>query len=255
MIRVWSSPSRWKVTTPECPLPSVVFQAMRSSGRCSVISASHSLRGAGDLGLPAEVRVVDLVHVLDALHELRELLELRPLVVGGPDRNVDVDGLLDCRGHEPPCSVSGPIPESRTPNQAIVQTARTQIRLEPATFLGHTRPMDASVEVGQERGALPGRQRPDPRRQRRPRAERHDRVRVRVQPYGLHGDLSRSPSPSTPQSVRTRPGSPSHPDHLWDDDSEHVIARKHDLHWVVEKDGVAATVAGGSRRVAAAGHR
>ncbi len=40
------SSSRWKVTTPPCDVPSsvspVVCQAIRSSGCCSVISASNS---------------------------------------------------------------------------------------------------------------------------------------------------------------------------------------------------------------------
>ena len=35
------------------------------------------------------------------------------------------------------------------------------------------------------------------------------------------------------------------PDHLWDANSEHVRA-KHDLHWVVEKVGLAAAAAGGA---------
>lgn len=32
------------------------------------------------------------------------------------------------------------------------------------------------------------------------------------------------------------------PDHIWEEDSEHVIAR-YEAYWVIEKDGVAAAVA------------
>lgn len=40
---VWASSSRWKVTTPACRAsPETVVQATRSSGICSVISASNS---------------------------------------------------------------------------------------------------------------------------------------------------------------------------------------------------------------------
>ena len=49
----------------------------------------------GDLGLPVEMRVVDLRDLLHALHELREVLELRPLVVRGLDGDVQVDALFD----------------------------------------------------------------------------------------------------------------------------------------------------------------
>ena len=48
---------------------------------------------APDLGHPVGVRVVELRDALDPAHELGEGLELRPLVVGDPDRDVDVDGL------------------------------------------------------------------------------------------------------------------------------------------------------------------
>jgi hypothetical protein len=43
--------------------------------------------------------VADLTHLLHPTHELRELLELRPLVVCGAHRDVDLDGLLNLRGH------------------------------------------------------------------------------------------------------------------------------------------------------------
>ena len=54
---------------------------------------------AGDLSGPAERRVVELLDLLDILHEHREALELGPLVVGGPDRDGDVNGFDDLR-HE-----------------------------------------------------------------------------------------------------------------------------------------------------------
>ena len=44
ITRVWLSFSRWNVTTPAFSVPSVLRQAMRWSGCCSVISASHSRR-------------------------------------------------------------------------------------------------------------------------------------------------------------------------------------------------------------------
>ncbi len=53
---------------------------------------------AGDLGDPVECRVVDLGDLVHAAHELGELLELGPLVVGGPQGDTHLDGLLDlCR--------------------------------------------------------------------------------------------------------------------------------------------------------------
>ncbi len=42
ITRVWVSSRRWKDTTPACSGPSTECQAMRSSGRCSLISASNS---------------------------------------------------------------------------------------------------------------------------------------------------------------------------------------------------------------------
>ena len=53
------------------------------------------LRDTPDLGLERDVGLVLLGHLLEAVHELRPLLELRPLVVGGLQRNADVDVLLD----------------------------------------------------------------------------------------------------------------------------------------------------------------
>jgi hypothetical protein len=32
------------------------------------------------------------------------------------------------------------------------------------------------------------------------------------------------------------------PDHIWDEDAEHVVSR-HESHWVLEKDGAAAVIA------------
>src|SRR4029078_5452476 len=54
---------------------------------------------SADLGLPLQMRVVELSNRLHALHETGELLELSPLVVGHADRYIDFDGLLD-RCHE-----------------------------------------------------------------------------------------------------------------------------------------------------------
>ena len=105
MTRELSSVSLWNVTTPALSLPSVLRQATRSSGCCSVISASHSWRGTADLGHPVQVAVVELADLLDALHELRELLEPGPLVVCRADRDVEVDGLLDGGGR----GLAGPV--------------------------------------------------------------------------------------------------------------------------------------------------
>src|SRR5262245_40902816 len=52
-------------------------------------------RLASDFGLPEQAARVELVHGLDALHEAREFLELRPLVVGGRERDLDLDALPD----------------------------------------------------------------------------------------------------------------------------------------------------------------
>src|SRR5918995_2118177 len=50
---------------------------------------------ATDVGHPAQMRLVDLGDRLDAVHEAWEILELGPLVVGGANRNLDVDRFLD----------------------------------------------------------------------------------------------------------------------------------------------------------------
>ena len=90
-----SSPSLWNVTTPALSLPSVLRQATRSSGSCSVISASHSWRLPPNSATQWRCLSSSLADLLDALHERRELLELGPLVVGRLDRDVDLDALLD----------------------------------------------------------------------------------------------------------------------------------------------------------------
>src|SRR5262249_28031670 len=46
-------------------------------------------------GVPAQAPIIQLLDALHAVHEAREFLELRPLVVGGLDGHVDVDGMLD----------------------------------------------------------------------------------------------------------------------------------------------------------------
>ena len=94
VTRVCVSSSRWKVTTPACfgpverrpgdPLVRVLLgdlgvelprHAADSVTQCVCVSSS----------------LADLART--PLHELRERLELGPLVVGGPDGDVDVDGL------------------------------------------------------------------------------------------------------------------------------------------------------------------
>ena len=91
ITRVVSSSSLWKVTTPALSLPSVLRHATRSSGLCSVISASHSCsvrrswpssagacrRSGGPRRRPSM--------------NFGELLELGPLVVDGADRGLDID--------------------------------------------------------------------------------------------------------------------------------------------------------------------
>src|SRR5690625_3900191 len=67
----------------------------------------------GDLGLelarlpahsyyPAVAGVVDLGDGVHAVHELRKGLELGPLVIGGADRDVHLDGFLDRAHRKPP---------------------------------------------------------------------------------------------------------------------------------------------------------
>jgi hypothetical protein len=44
-----------------------------------------------DVDLPVQTTVVELLHLVDPAHEFRKRLELGPLVVGGPDRYLDID--------------------------------------------------------------------------------------------------------------------------------------------------------------------
>src|SRR5439155_9062252 len=48
-----------------------------------------------DARSPVQERVVELTDLFDPLHELGEALELRPFVVGGRDRDVDLDHVRD----------------------------------------------------------------------------------------------------------------------------------------------------------------
>src|SRR5829696_1143011 len=79
------------------------FHATRSSGSCSVISASHSCRDPPNSAVQCSCRSSSWRIWLDAVHELRELLELRPLVVDRSNRRLDIDRLLD-RAHRAPFS-------------------------------------------------------------------------------------------------------------------------------------------------------
>jgi hypothetical protein len=97
MIWQRSSPSGWKSTAPAFSRPFVLFQAIRVSGICSVIVASHSSVLPATVAPPVQMLVVELTHLVDVLHEARELLELRPLVVGGANRHLELDRLLDLR--------------------------------------------------------------------------------------------------------------------------------------------------------------
>src|SRR3954454_17080206 len=97
MTRVSPSPRRWNVTTPACSGPSSDVQAIRSSGRCSVMTASNSFV------FPATL-VTQWVWVSSSWRtsstpsmKCGELLELGPLVVRGPYGDVHVDALLDRR--------------------------------------------------------------------------------------------------------------------------------------------------------------
>src|SRR6185369_8512390 len=65
-----------------------------------------ALLDPGDVGRPGDVGVVQLFDLVDALHEERELLELGPLVVGDPDRDLDIHGFDDLR-HDRSFSLSG----------------------------------------------------------------------------------------------------------------------------------------------------
>ena len=72
-----------------------------------------------DIENPMRVGVVELTDLSHALHELRERLELRPLVVGDPDRNIDVDLFGDC-AHAPSRTRLSPIPhESRVHSDGL----------------------------------------------------------------------------------------------------------------------------------------
>jgi hypothetical protein len=76
---------------PAPPRDAVVTDLLGDLGFPRLLLAAH-------VGAPQEPLVAELLHLQDAFHELREILELRPLVVGGADRDGDVDGLLDL-GH------------------------------------------------------------------------------------------------------------------------------------------------------------
>src|SRR6185503_17849016 len=58
---------------------------------------------AENLGVPAHVRVVELLDLFDAVHETWEFLKLRPLVVNGADGAVDFDRLFDALHVISPC--------------------------------------------------------------------------------------------------------------------------------------------------------
>ena len=101
--RVDSCPSGWNVTMPAMPL-SIARHAMRSSGCCSVIAASHS----------SWTPSIDLFDAIDVVHESRELFELRPLVVRGTHRHRDVNALHHIahvgpshRGHDRGATLTG----------------------------------------------------------------------------------------------------------------------------------------------------
>ena len=94
-MRVRRSASWWKVTTPLCWSPCVTRHSIRSSGRCSTISASNSFEIPQILALNETFVLVLLRDPLEAVHELRPFLELGPLVVGDADRHGDIDRLLD----------------------------------------------------------------------------------------------------------------------------------------------------------------
>ena len=94
MTRVSLSSSLWKLTMPLCDIPLVVFQAIRSFLRCSVISASHCRR-LKDLLLPADLVASLPLDVEHPAHELRELVEARPCLVGPLDRHRHVGPALD----------------------------------------------------------------------------------------------------------------------------------------------------------------
>src|SRR3954454_5575631 len=98
-IRVNRGASSWNVTTPWWLSPWTTCHLIRSSGRCSSISAWNSLETPQIFDLNAMCVLVLLAHAGDPVHELGPLLELRELVVDGRDRHADVDRLLD--GHAP----------------------------------------------------------------------------------------------------------------------------------------------------------
>src|ERR1044071_525438 len=52
---------------------------------------------AADIRLPVQLRISKLSHLLHAFHKMREFFELRPLIIGGSDWHIDVNGLLNTR--------------------------------------------------------------------------------------------------------------------------------------------------------------
>ncbi len=91
VTRVCRGVSLWKVTTPTCIVPSVLFQATRSSEGVQR-SRRRTPVDAIDVDLPVRPAVVELLDLLHSAQKVREGLELRLPVVGGVDRYVDVDG-------------------------------------------------------------------------------------------------------------------------------------------------------------------
>src|SRR6185437_610688 len=55
------------------------------------MTASHSFCFPPILGLPMQMFVVDLSNLFHAFHEPGKLFKLSPLIVGGLDRNIDLD--------------------------------------------------------------------------------------------------------------------------------------------------------------------
>ena len=98
MTLVWLSSRRWNVTAPACRAwPATVVQATRSSGICSVISASNSRCTHSTLVTQwVSVSVRCSMRSTPSMNS-GNVLELSPLVVGGVHRDADLDGFLDLR--------------------------------------------------------------------------------------------------------------------------------------------------------------
>jgi hypothetical protein len=119
-----------------------------------------------------------------------------------------------------------------------------EVLLEPfgtSTFLGHTLSVTTSVEVGKNEALF----RAVNNRIRDVSDDLEPSVPVEFICECSRQDCTAAVSLTLSEYATIRSDSTWFavvPGHMWDESSEHVVAR-HESHWVVEKDGVAAAVA------------